>query len=88
MRTARPLVTCSKIKERLLSAMPLSISTPRFTGPGCTLNASGLVLQRRSEKSGEPSAPITGTPFHVHHRHDPDVFRLFQEDEGVGKIAA
>src|SRR5437868_1815109 len=43
IRTARPLVTCSRITERTLSAMSLLISTPRLIGPGCMIRASGLV---------------------------------------------
>src|ERR1022692_3023061 len=39
-------------------------------------------------KSGQTPAPITGTPFHVHHSHNPDVFRFFHEDYRVRKIAA
>src|SRR5690606_23739519 len=35
MRTATPISTCSRITERLSSATALSISTPRFIGPGC-----------------------------------------------------
>jgi hypothetical protein len=43
MRTATPISTCSWIT--LLpksSATSLSISTPRFMGPGCMMSASGL----------------------------------------------
>src|SRR5665213_1629213 len=36
----------------------------------------------------KPSTPITGLPFHVHDRYDPKVIRLFQINNGVGKIAA
>src|SRR5882762_2322476 len=32
--TANPLVTCSKINDRVQSAISLSISTPRLIGPG------------------------------------------------------
>src|ERR1017187_7273820 len=39
-------------------------------------------------KSDQPPAPITGTTFQVHHGHNPDVFRLFHEDDCVGKITA
>ena len=42
MRTARPLVTRSRITERSPSAMSLSISTPRLIGPGCMISTSGL----------------------------------------------
>src|SRR2546430_1312093 len=48
MRTARPLVTCSRITDRSLSAISLSISTPRLIGPGCMMRTSGLVRAKRS----------------------------------------
>src|SRR3546814_8748303 len=48
MRTATPISTCSVIVERAgSSAMLLSISTPRFIGPGCMTMASGLAFSRR-----------------------------------------
>ncbi len=43
MRTATPISTCSRITLRSgSSATALSISTPRFIGPGCITSASGL----------------------------------------------
>src|SRR5882672_2831604 len=43
MRTATPISTCSRIRLRSMSsATSLSISTPRFIGPGCMMSASGL----------------------------------------------
>ena len=43
MRTATPISTCSLITLRTgSSATALSISTPRFIGPGCITSASGL----------------------------------------------
>ena len=41
MRTAMPKVTWLRMTERGLSATALSISTPRFIGPGCMTIASG-----------------------------------------------
>src|SRR3546814_13094086 len=47
MRTATPISTCSVIVERAgSSAMLLSISTPRFIGPGC------MTIDRKSVVSG------------------------------------
>jgi predicted RND superfamily exporter protein len=40
-----------EIRERLESAMSLSISTPRLMGPGCMIKASGLVRARRARSS-------------------------------------
>ena len=48
MRTAMPLLTCSRITERGPSATWESISTPRLMGPGCMTMASGLAVARRS----------------------------------------
>jgi len=43
MRTATPISTCSRMRLLLTSsATRLSISTPRFIGPGCITSASGL----------------------------------------------
>jgi hypothetical protein len=42
MRTATPISTCSRISDWAPSATMLSISTPRFIGPGCITSASGL----------------------------------------------
>lgn len=43
IRTATPISTCSPITDRSgSSAMALSISTPRFIGPGCMTMASGF----------------------------------------------
>ena len=43
MRTATPISTWSRIRLRSgSSATALSISTPRFIGPGCMTSASGL----------------------------------------------
>ena len=43
MRTATPISTCSRMSERSMSsASSLSISMPRFMGPGCMIEASGL----------------------------------------------
>ncbi len=48
MRTATPISTCSVIVERPgWSATLLSISTPRFIGPGCMTIASGFAFSRR-----------------------------------------
>ena len=41
MRTATPLLTCSRITERGPSATSEEISTPRFMGPGCMTSTSG-----------------------------------------------
>jgi hypothetical protein len=40
------------------------------------------------QKSGQPPAPITGPPLHVHHGDNPGVFRFFHENYRVRKIAA
>ena len=42
MRTATPISTCSRISDWAPSATAVSISTPRFIGPGCMTSASGL----------------------------------------------
>ena len=43
MRTATPISTCSRMTLRpKSSATTESISTPRFIGPGCMINASAL----------------------------------------------
>ena len=47
MRTAMPLVTCSRITLRSPSASSLSISTPRLIGPGCMMMALGLSHEAR-----------------------------------------
>ena len=47
MRTAIPLVTCSRITLRSPSASSLSISTPRLMGPGCMMMACGLSQEAR-----------------------------------------
>ena len=41
MRTAMPLVTCSRMTERPESASSESISTPRLIGPGCMISTCG-----------------------------------------------
>src|SRR5690606_37583208 len=41
MRTATPISTCSRTRLRSPSATRLSISMPRFIGPGCMTSASG-----------------------------------------------
>ena len=48
MRTATPLVTCSRITLRPSSATSWAISTPRFMGPGCMITTSSLARARRS----------------------------------------
>ncbi len=42
IRTATPISTCSRISDCAPSATAVSISTPRFIGPGCMTSASGL----------------------------------------------
>ena len=43
MRTATPISTCWRMTLRSMSsATSLSISTPRFIGPGCMMSASGF----------------------------------------------
>ena len=42
MRTARPLVTWSRMTLCAPSASSLSISTPRLIGPGCMIRQSGF----------------------------------------------
>jgi hypothetical protein len=42
MRTATPISTCSRMSDCELSATSVSISTPRFIGPGCMTSAPGL----------------------------------------------
>ncbi|MGY4417131.1 hypothetical protein ACVWW4_008867 [Bradyrhizobium sp. LB7.1] len=42
MRTATPISTCSRIRDCAPSATAVSISTPRFMGPGCITSASGF----------------------------------------------
>src|SRR6266850_1636953 len=41
MRTATPLLTCSRMTERGPSATSEAISTPRFMGPGCMTSTLG-----------------------------------------------
>src|SRR6185503_12303025 len=49
IRTATPISTCSWITLRpKSSATSLSISTPRFIGPGCMMSASGLAASSLS----------------------------------------
>jgi hypothetical protein len=48
MRTATPLVTWSRITECGPSATSLSISTPRFMGPGCRMSRSRGARSTRS----------------------------------------
>src|SRR5690606_19453095 len=49
MRIATPISTCSVMIERSgKSATVLSISTPRFIGPGCITIASGAARDNRS----------------------------------------
>ena len=43
MRTASPLVTCSRITEFGPSATSLVSSTSRLIGPGCMISASGFI---------------------------------------------
>ena len=50
-RTATPISTCCVITERAPSAIELSISTPRFIGPGCITMASSLASASRSAVS-------------------------------------
>ena len=47
MRTATPLLTCSRITERGPSATSDEISTPRFIGPGCITRTLGDASFRR-----------------------------------------
>jgi hypothetical protein len=42
MRTATPISTCSRMSDCAPSATKVSISTPRFIGPGCMTSAPGL----------------------------------------------
>src|SRR5262249_59133965 len=42
MRTATPISTCWRMSDWEPSATPVSISTPRFIGPGCITSASGF----------------------------------------------
>ena len=56
MRTAMPLVTCSKITLLAPSANSLSISTPRLIGPGCMMIALGLSQPARVLLS--PKRPV------------------------------
>ena len=68
MRTARPLVTCSRMTDRGPSATFEAISTPRFIGPGCMTMASLLAIARRLvEAHGGRlelgSRPIDGAEF-------------------------
>ena len=42
MRTATPISTCSRMSDCAPSATAVSISTPRFMGPGCMTSAPGL----------------------------------------------
>src|SRR5262249_47865775 len=42
MRTATPISTCSRMSDCAPSATAVSISTPRFIGPGCMTSAFGL----------------------------------------------
>ena len=52
MRTATPISTCSPITLRSgSSATALSISTPRFIGPGCMTMASGFATASFSASS-------------------------------------
>ena len=48
MRTAMPFLTCAKTAERGPSASSLSISTPRFIGPGCKIGAPGFIRAARA----------------------------------------
>ena len=48
IRTATPLVTCSRMTEFGASATSDAISTPRFIGPGCMMITSGLASLTRS----------------------------------------
>src|SRR5437763_15219530 len=48
MRTARPLVTWSRMTLCTPSATSLSISTPRLIGPGCMMRQSGFKSFARS----------------------------------------
>src|SRR5436190_17356124 len=48
MRTAKPLVTWSRITLCKPSATSLSISTPRLIGPGCMIRQSGFKSFARS----------------------------------------
>ena len=49
MRIATPISTCRVMIERSIrSATSLSISTPRFIGPGCITSASGRASASRS----------------------------------------
>ena len=42
MRTATPISTCSRMSDWAPSATAVSISTPRFIGPGCMTSAPGF----------------------------------------------
>src|SRR5690606_29204443 len=48
MRIATPISTCSVMIDPGMSATLLSISTPRFIGPGCMTIASGAARASRS----------------------------------------
>src|SRR5213082_1824647 len=48
MRTARPVVTWSRMTLCTPSATSLSISTPRLIGPGCMMRQSGFKSLARS----------------------------------------
>ena len=48
MRTATPLLTWARITDCGPSAMPESISMPRFIGCGCITIASGCASARRA----------------------------------------
>src|SRR5690606_35556103 len=51
MRTANPLVTCSRTTELAPSATSLAISTPRFIGPGRMIRTFSLHFLNRAEVS-------------------------------------
>src|SRR5262245_13979831 len=51
MRTATPFATCVRMTDCGPSARSLSISTPRFMGPGCMTIASGRASFIRSRVS-------------------------------------
>ena len=81
MRTATPISTCSRITLRAgSSATALSISTPRFIGPGCMTmrvrRGAGQLLRGRGRRSGrysrERGHQAAGHPLLLqaqHHHH-------------------
>ena len=62
MRTASPLVTCSRMTDCGPSASADASSTSRLIGPGCMIKASGLIYLRLSLSSPKTFAysPVLG----------------------------